>query len=62
MRKDRREPAFIENIPPLKERKARHAAEAPAAVKEYEDKTKAALERMAQLRAERLARSKNSAT
>jgi hypothetical protein len=49
---------FDRNIEPLKVRKARHAAEAPGAAREYEAKARATLERMAKLRAERLAREK----
>jgi hypothetical protein len=49
---------FERNLEPLNVRKARHAAEAPVAMRDYEAKAKATLERMAKLRAERLAREK----
>jgi len=49
---------FERDIEPLKVRKARHAAEAPVAIREYEAKARATLEQMARLRAERLAREK----
>ncbi len=50
---------FERNIEPIAVRKARHAAEAPVAAKDYEDKAKAALAQMARLKAERLLREKN---
>jgi hypothetical protein len=54
------EKIFDRNIEPIDLRKARHAAEAPVAAKEYEDKAKAALAQMARLKAERLAREKKA--
>ena len=51
---------FERNIEPIEVRKARHAAEAPVAMKEYEDKARAALAQMAKLKAERLAREKKA--
>jgi hypothetical protein len=51
---------FDRNIEPIAVRKARHAAEAPVAAKEYEDKAKATLAQMAKLKAERLARERKS--
>ena len=51
---------FERNIEPLKVRQARHAAEGPVAAKEYKAKAQAALSRMAQLKAERLARENTS--
>ena len=56
--KIKRDAEFLESIEPIKVRKARHAAEAPIAAKEYADRAKAALERMAELKAARLARQK----
>jgi hypothetical protein len=61
-KQDKRDETFLRSIPPLREVRARHAAEAPAAIKEYEEKAKSTLERMATLRAERLARSNNVKT
>ena len=58
--KIKRDDAFTQNIEPLEVRKARNAADAPVAAKEYADKTKAALDRMARLKAERLVREKNA--
>jgi hypothetical protein len=57
MKRNQRDPSFIENIEPRQVRKARHAAEAPVAAKEYADKARETLERMAKLKADRLARS-----
>lgn len=51
---------FERTIEPIEVRKARHAAEAPVATKDYEDKAKAALVQMAKLKAERLAREKKA--
>jgi hypothetical protein len=51
---------FERNIEPLEVRKARHAAEAPVATKEYENQAKAVLAQMAKLRAERLEREKKA--
>jgi len=51
---------FIRHIEPIEVRRARHAAEAPVATKEYQDRAKAALARMATLKVERLARDKKT--
>jgi|KBSSwiStaDraftv2_1062776.scaffolds.fasta_scaffold347403_2 hypothetical protein len=51
---------FERNIEPLEVRKARHAAEAPVATKEYKDRAKAVLAQMAKLKAERLEREKKA--
>jgi hypothetical protein len=51
---------FERNIEPLEVRKARQAAEAPVAMKEYENQAKAVLAQMAKLRAERLEREKKA--
>ena len=51
---------FERNIEPLEVRKARHAAEAPVATKEYKDRAKAVLAQMARLKAERLEREKKA--
>jgi hypothetical protein len=51
---------FDRTIEPLAVRKARHAAEAPVAAKDYDDKARAALTQMAKLKAERLAREKKA--
>jgi hypothetical protein len=51
---------FERNIEPLEVRKARYAAEAPVAMKEYEDQAKAVLAQMAKLKAERLEREKKA--
>ena len=51
---------FERNIEPLEVRKARHAAEAPVAMKEYENHAKAVLAQMAKLKAERLEREKKA--
>jgi hypothetical protein len=51
---------FERNIEPLEVRKARHAAEAPVATKEYKDRAKAVLAQMAKLKEERLEREKNA--
>ena len=56
MKKNSRDEKFIQNIEPIQLRKARHAVEAPIATKEYEDKSRARLEQMAKLKADRLAR------
>ena len=58
--KIKRDDAFTENIEPLEVRKARSAADAPVAAKEYADNAKAALDRMAKLKAERLIREKGA--
>jgi hypothetical protein len=55
-----RDAAFVEKLQPLEVRKARQTAEAPVAAKEYADKAQAAIDRMAKLKAERLAREKIS--
>jgi hypothetical protein len=57
-----RDDAFTQNIESLEVRKARSAADAPVAAKEYADNAKGALDRMARLKAERLAREKLSAS
>jgi hypothetical protein len=51
---------FERNIEPLGVRKARHATDAPVAMKEYEDQAKAVLAQMAKLKAERLEREKKA--
>jgi hypothetical protein len=58
--KIRRDDAFTESIEPLEVRKARRAADAPVAAREYADNAKAALDRMARLKAERLVREKKA--
>ena len=51
---------FERNIESLEVRRARHAAEAPVAMKEYEDQAKAVLAQMAKLKAERMEREKKA--
>ena len=58
--KIKRDDAFTENIEPLEVRKARNAADAPVAAQEYADNARFALDRMARLKAERLAREKSA--
>jgi hypothetical protein len=54
---NKRDQSFIDAIEPRKERKARAAVEGAAAAKEYARQAQSTLDRMAKLRAERLARS-----